>query len=269
MARLSFALPAFLICAAALAGDAVVIQPAKAEKTTETRTVPLAAGSTFKAGNINGHVFVSAWDRNEVSFTGAFKPSSKGEQVKVTLESTAKGLEIHCEYPKHQNAGSHYHAPEVDLDLKVPQRVLASISTVNGDVSLEGTMGQATVSTVNGGVSAKNLEEGLKAESVNGALTLSHVLGALDASTVNGDIEARDLDGKGGGIRAESVNGSVHLTLGAAKGRVQASTTNGEVDFHAAGATDATIKRHKVSALLPGSEQSIHAETLNGGITID
>ncbi len=269
MTRLGLALPALLLCASAFAGDVVVIQPVRAEKTTETRSVPLAAGSTLKASNVNGFVHAQAWDKDEVAFTGAFRPSSKGEQVKVVLESTAKGLEIRCEYPKHHDHEGHYKSAAVDVEIKVPRRLLATLSSVNGDVSLEGTEGKASLETVNGAVNAAKLSEALKAETVNGAITVDHVLGALDLNTVNGDIDAKDLDGKGGGIKAETVNGAVRLSLGAAKGRVRASSMNGDVDFHAAGAQDAQVKRHKVTALLPGSEQSIHAETLNGGITID
>ena len=64
-----------------------MIQPAKAERTTETRTLPLASGSTLKVKNVNGFVRVEAWDRDEVQFTGEFKPSSKDEQVKVVVEA--------------------------------------------------------------------------------------------------------------------------------------------------------------------------------------
>jgi hypothetical protein len=269
MARLGFALPALVLTVAAFAGEPIVIQPAKAEKTTETRTAPLAAGSKLKAENINGFVHAQAWDRDEVAFTGAFKPSSTGEQVKVVLESTSKGLEIRCEYPKHHGTVGTYRGPAVDVDLKVPRRLLASLSSVNGDVSLEGTEGKASLSTVNGSVKASGLSDALKAETVNGGISLDHVMGALELNTVNGDIEAKDLDGKGGGIKAETVNGAVHLTLGSAKGQVEASSMNGEVAFHAAGAQEASIKRHRVTAKLPGSDQSIHAETLNGAITLD
>lgn len=269
MARFSLAVPAFILCVTAFAGDAVVIQPAKAEKTVETRSLPLAAGSSFKVENVNGHVFVQAWDREEVAFTGAFQPSSRGEQVKVVLQPSAKGLEIRCEYPKHSGGGFAYHGPRVDLDLKVPRSLLADLSTVNGDVSLEGTRGKASLITVNGGVKAQDLPEALKAETVNGGISLDRAAGPLVLTTVNGDIEAKALDGNGGGIKAETVNGSVHLVLGAAKGQVKAESMNGTVTFRAAGAQEVQAKRHRVSATLPGSDQRIHIETLNGGITVE
>lgn len=264
-----FALPVLLVCLPAAAAEPVVIQPAPGQAATETRAVPLASGSTFTVENVNGRVSVQAWDQDQLSFTGAFKPSSKGEQVKVTLKPTRQGLEIRCEYPKHHDDGASYRGPKLDLDLKVPRRILAELSTVNGDITLTGTDGQASLTTVNGRVTAQDLPKGLKAESVNGEIKVARAAGALDLHTVNGDIEASDLDGQGGGIQAQTVNGSVRLRLGAAKGRVSASSLNGQIAFRAAGAQDVEIKRHSAAALLPGSGQAIHAETLNGGITIE
>ena len=263
------ALPALVLCLSAAAAEPVVIQPAPGQAATETRSVPLASGSTFRVENVNGRVNVQAWDKEELSFTGAFKPSSKGEQVKVVLKPTAKGLEVRCEYPKHEDDGSSYRGPKLDLDLKVPRSLLADLSSVNGDVTLAGTRGQASLTTVNGRVTAQDLPAGLKAESVNGGISVDRVAGALDLNTVNGDIEAKDLDGQGGGIKAQTVNGAVHFVLGAAKGHVSASSMNGGVSLHAAGAQEVEVKRHSASALLPGSGQAIEAETLNGGITIE
>ena len=102
---LSRPLAALVLALAPLAAQPILIQPAKAEKATETRTVPLAADSSLKVKNINGHVRVEAWDRNEVQFTGEFKPSSEGEQVKVVLEPSSGGLEVRGEYPKHDGRG--------------------------------------------------------------------------------------------------------------------------------------------------------------------
>ena len=89
-------LAALVICLAPIVALAQTetIQPAKAERTTETRTLPLKSGSTLSVQNVNGAVTVEAWDREEIEFRGEFKPSSRDEHVKVVLDRTAKGLEI-------------------------------------------------------------------------------------------------------------------------------------------------------------------------------
>jgi len=261
------AVAALLICGP-LAAQSLVIQPAKAEKTTETRTLPLASGSNLKVKNVNGFIRVEAWDREEVQFTGEFKPSSKDEQVKVVVEGTKGSLEIRGEYPKHTGWGS-YSGPQCQMTLKVPRRVASTLETVNGEISLSGTQGKAVASTVNGNIRAAGVEESLKAETVNGSIQIEQVKGGLSLQTVNGSIKGSALDGHGSGIKAETVNGSIHLQMAGMKGHLRANTVNGGISFNAKGAEQVEVKKHRVTAVFPGSDQAIRIETVNGAITLD
>lgn len=253
----------------AFSAEPIVIQPTKAEKVTEVRNVPLASGSTLRVKNVNGHIRVVAWDKDQVEFTGEFKPSSKDEQVKVVIESTSKGLEIRGEYPKHSSHFGFYRGPECQMDLKVPRKVMPSLDTVNGEVRLMGTQGAAEIHSVNGQIIAQNLEDFLKAKTVNGAIALEQVKGGLDLNTVNGSIKGQGLDGQGKGIDASTVNGSISLQMGGIKGRLSASTVNGGLSFKAQGAEQVEIHKRNMSAVFPGSEQRIHLSTVNGGITVE
>lgn len=268
LARPFAAAVAAVILCASLAAQTQVIQPAKAEKTTETRTLPLASGSVLTVKNVNGFIHVEAWDREEVQFTGEFKPSSKDEQVKVVIEATKGSLAIRGEYPKHTGWG-HYSGPQCQMTLKVPRRVAPTLETVNGDVSVSGNLGKANVNTVNGGIRARGLEESLKAETVNGSIQLEQVKGSLSLQTVNGAIKGSGLDGQGKGVKAETVNGSISLQLGGMKGRLKANTVNGGISFNAKGAEQVEVKKHKVTAVFPGSDQEIQIETVNGAITLE
>ncbi len=264
---LAAAVAAVILCAS-LTAQSQVIQPAKAEKTTETRTLPLASGSSLKVKNVNGFIRVEAWDREEVQFTGEFKPSSKDEQVKVVVEASSGAMEIRGEYPKHTGWGS-YQGPQCQMTLKVPRRISPSLETVNGEVSLSGTQGKATLSSVNGGIRATDLQENLKADTVNGSIHLDKVKGGLELQTVNGAIKGSGLDGQGRGIKAETVNGSIQLQLGGLKGRLKANTVNGGITFNAKGAEQVEVKKHRVTAVFPGSDQGIDIGTVNGAITLD
>ncbi len=264
---LAAAFAAAVVCVS-LAAQSQVIQPTKAERTTETRTLPLAAGSTLKVKNINGFIRVEAWDREEVQFTGEFKPSSRDEQVKVVVEAGKGSMEIRGEYPKHSGWGS-YQGPQCQMTLKVPRRVAPTLETVNGEVALGGTQGVAVIQTVNGGVRASDLEDTLKATTVNGTITLDKVRGCLTLQTVNGAIKGSGLDGQGKGIKAETVNGSIHLQVAGVKGRLKASTVHGGISFNAKGAEQIEVKKHRVTALFPGSDQEIDLGTVNGAITLD
>jgi hypothetical protein len=253
---------------APLPAQTQVVQPAKAEKTTETRTVPLAAGSTLKVKNVNGFIHVEAWDREEVQFTGEFKPSSRDEQVKVVIESGKNSLEIRGEYPKHEGWGS-YQGPLCQMTLKVPRRVAPSLQTVNGEVTLSGTQGAANLTTVNGGVRATELADALKVTTVNGAITLTQVHGELVVETVNGAIKGTGLDSQGKRLKASTVNGSIHLQAMGLKGQLKANTLHGDITFNAKGAEQVEVKKHSVTAVFPGGGRGIELETVNGAITLD
>ena len=264
---LAAALSAAVICAS-LAAQSQVIQPAKAEKTTETRTLPLAAGSALTVKNVNGFIRVEAWDREEVQFTGEFKPSSQDEQVKVVIEVGKGSMEIRGEYPKHTGWGS-YNGPQCQMTLKVPSRVSPRLETVNGEVTLSGTQGEARVTSVNGPVRVTGVTDSLKVETVNGGITLDKVRGGLTLETVNGAIKGSELDALGKGIKAETVNGSITLQVAGLKGKLKANTVNGSISFNAKGAEQVEVKKHRVTAVFPGGDQPIDVETVNGSITLN
>lgn len=259
---------AYLLAPALFATDPQVIQPAGAEKAVETRTLPASGLTSLKVVNVNGRIKVVPWDRDEVVFTGEFRPSSKDEQVKVVVTFTATGLEVRGEYPKGFRGLLPYRGPSVEMDLKVPRRLAAQLESVNGSVEVAGLQGDVACETVNGSVRAEDLNGALKAETVNGSIQVRQVAGRVSLHTVNGSIQAKDLDGQGRGLEAETVNGSVTLTLGKASGRLTASSVNGSVAFSAPGAQQVEAKKHKVVATLPGSDQAIKVQTVNGKITV-
>ena len=268
LARPLAAAAAALILSVPLAAQTLVVQPAKAEKTTETRTVPLASGSALKVKNVNGFIRVEAWDREEVQFTGEFKPSSRDEQVKVVIEAGKGSLEIRGEYPKRQD-GAMYRGPQCQMTLKVPRQVAPTLESVNGEVALTGTRGAASLTTVNGGIRATDLGDALKAATVNGGITLAQVRGALNLQTVNGAIKGSGLEGQGKGLKATTVNGSIHLQTTGLKGRLTAHTLNGGITFNAKGAEQVEVKKRSVTALFPGGGEDLELDTVNGGITLD
>lgn len=267
------ALVRFLALAAAafvagtiLTAQSLVIQPVRAERTTETRILPLAAGSSLRVTNVNGFIRVEAWDRNEVQFTGEFRPSSKDEQVKVVVEGGKGSLEIRGEYPKHSGWGS-YRGPECQMTLKVPRRVLPALETVNGEVVIQGVEGTAAAETVNGQVRALDLGDGLRAKTVNGSIHLERVKGRLALKTVNGSIQGRALEVQG--VKASTVNGGIRFQSTGLQGRLLATTVNGDISFNAKGAEQVEIKKRRVSARFPGSDQAIELDTVNGAIQLD
>jgi hypothetical protein len=257
-----------LVLCVTLAGQSLVIQPAQAERVTETRTLPLSAGAVLKVSNTNGFIHVEGWDREEVQFTGEFKPSSRNEQVKVVIEAQTGALEIRGEGPK-PTAGDAYRSPVCRMTLRVPRRISPTLDVVNGEITLKDTLGPAVLSSVNGAIHAENLADAVKASTVNGAIYLDQVKGGLTLRTVNGAIHATGLDGQGKGIKAETVNGGIRLQMEGVKGHLKASAQNGGITFSARGAEQVERKQQRLSAVLPGSDQAIELATVNGAIHLD
>jgi hypothetical protein len=53
------------------------------------------------------------------------------------------------------------------------------------------------------------------------------------------------------------------------KGRLRASTVNGGIAFSAKGAEQVEVKKRRVTATFPGSDQGIELNTVNGSITLE
>ena len=234
---------AALILVAPLAAQTMVIQPAPGARVTETRTLPLAAGAPLRVHNVNGHIRVTGWDRNEVEFTGAFTPGKHGDQVKVVLEPKGGGLAIQGVYPNGESDSR-----SCDMDLKVPRTALASLENVNGDVTLSGVAGKAECRTVNGGIDLDRLQ------------------GAVRAQTVNGGIKGRGL---GSQISAKTVNGGISLSTRGLRGRLEASTVNGELSLKGENAKDVHLSKHHFEATFGEGGEPMRLETVNGDITLD
>jgi len=257
-----------VLAATVLGAQTFVLQPTQAATVTESHSVALANGSNLTIKNTNGRIKVDTWDRPEVAFTGQFKPSSKDEQVKVVFESSAKGLEIRGEYPKHQSGWDGYRGAVCEMELKVPRNVLARIDTVNGRITLTGLEAKADCQTVNGAIEAQDLNHGLTAETVNGGISLDNVRGAIKASTTNGGISGKGLDGMGQGIELSTVNGGLNVTMAKLEGSFRATTVNGRVSVNTKGADQVTTTKQQVEATFPGSKQTIRMSTVNGSLVV-
>ncbi|HJV39923.1 MAG TPA: hypothetical protein VJ528_13870, partial [Geothrix sp.] len=85
----------------------------------------------------------------------------------------------------------------------------------------------------------------------------------------NGTIKGTGLDGLGRGVKAETVNGTIHLQIAGLKGHLTATTLNGGITFKAKGAEQVEVAKRRVTATFPGGDQDIHLSTVNGAITLD
>ena len=190
--------------------------------------------------NAAGSIHVVGSDKNEVVVTGSLGARAEG----LLFEGGAHRTEISVE-----TAGSP-HGVKSDLTIQVPAGSRLEIEgfasairiegvngpvqaeTVNGSIVMTGGSKEVNLQSVNGSVEVTSPATRVHAEAVNGAVTVRDASGEVDASTVNGTLTVvggsfthAQLEtvsgrivfegalGKGGSLSAETVSGSVDLTL--------------------------------------------------------
>jgi len=244
-------LPALLLLGIGFAIPATTL----AENVEESfhQTLALSSNGIVSLQNVNGSVRFSTWDRNEVQVDAVKHGKRKSDLDAVKIETEAKpgGLRIETKYPKF-NWGPKNSA-WVEYEIKVPVDArLNDVVTVNGDIKVDGVHGQVRAATVNGRINLNGLRADAHLESVNGPL-----------EAVYDKFESVE------SLSAKSVNGGIRLSLPvSADAEVTANTLNGSIQADPM----LTVQRHVVGTKVQGNlgkgGGSIHAETVNGSISI-
>ncbi|HJV23370.1 MAG TPA: hypothetical protein VJ570_11770 [Holophagaceae bacterium] len=249
---------------------------------TETRTEALKAGSVLKVHGFNGGIKVSTWDKEEIEILADIKERDDNA-IKLDVRRTANGLEVEATRPSH--VGWTWHGSQgVSFTLRVPRRLeghyrtsngrieardlvgTQEFTTSNGSMLVEGVKGDVEAQTSNGSVILRSIDGRVRGGSSNGRLTLEGVKGGVDFSTSNASITASDLDGRDQGIELSTSNGSIEVGLGAAKGEIDAKTSNGSVHVDRPGVELVEMGKSWARLRVPGSTQAIRLRSSNGSI---
>lgn len=170
-------------------------QPTRAATQVFDQIYPLQAGGAFSLANVNGGVTVEGWDRQEVEVRAvktALHESEDLDTVHIDVRGDGEQLEVNTRYP--QGIGVQV---TVEYQIHVPYRLKwAEVSTVNGDVHVQGVAGAGVLGSVNGNVEAVETDGRFSAKTTNGDVRLQL------KSLANGDP-----------VSLTTVNGSVILSL--------------------------------------------------------
>jgi hypothetical protein len=139
----------------------------------------------------------------------------------------------------------------VRFTVKLPRGVRLDVSTVNGQLAIEGAT------------------SAVQATTLNGRVVLHATTGPTRVSTVNGSVEAR-LDGlKGGDVEIETVNGSVTAIVPARLNAVlDAETVNGRVESSLPVQMTGKISPRRVHGTIGTGGPRLKLNTVNGSITV-
>jgi len=224
---------------------------------TETYSFELNQNGRISLSNINGDVRISGGSGSAVEITADKRADDEDDLAKLTIKVKAEPDSIRVEtvHGKSESRWFGSDSGEVTYTLKVPAYAnLDTISTVNGDVLVEGVSGTVSV------------------ESVNGELDLRNLAGDVDLETTNGGIEASfDLLEGSQRVSADTVNGRITLYLPAnASARLSAETLNGGINAEDFGldVDSGGFVGKDLNGNIGSGEARIDLDTVNGGIRV-
>jgi hypothetical protein len=220
---------------------------------TWTRSYAISAGGQFDVSNVNGRIEVTATDDPKIEVKaervarGQTVEAAKENlrRIEIIEEASADRVRIETRHPRMRNGGT-----EVRYFIRVPRNVRVRVTTVNGEVDVDGVT-RAVMNTVNGQINGRRLEGGAEAETVNGQVHL----------------EFASLEDN---LKVETVNGGVEIEVpSSAKADVSARWTNGGISVNGLALETLEKERRRLTGRLNGGGARIDIETTNGGITIN
>lgn len=216
----------------------------------ETREYTLrSTGNLTVSSSPNGGVAIRVWNRSDVRVIAKIQthaPSiDEARSIAGELSITASPGEIRTDGPRFRDRRGW----AVSYEIWAPAATGATLSTVNGGLSVEGLTGDLRLQTTNGGI------------------TLAAVSGAVHARSTNGGIEVEIARG-GKVVDLETTNGGIQVMVPDGVGaEINAMTTNGGIDFEFPVQVQGRIRRN-LTATIGGGGPTYRVKTTNGGISI-
>jgi hypothetical protein len=227
--------------------------------------------------------------------------------IEVTVEATAKGIEVHTIPPANRrNFSSNVH-----IEARVPQSFNVVVHSAGGTVELEDLKGTFKGSTLGGEIRLRNLEGEAhletnggsievtqstlsgKVSTLGGDVDLIDVLGSLQGTTLGGKVNRRgksdahsagngtepvSMSSMGGDLTVEdapngadvhTMGGNIHIHSVAKY--VKARTMGGDIQIdNASGEVKATTMGGNVQVTISGAsaERSISLQSMSGELTL-
>jgi Putative adhesin len=219
----------------------------------ESRDERLANSSTNHINpGANGSIKVHGWANSDVLVRACIQAAAPSDAEarsiasQVTIARGAGMIE-----PSGPSTGDRLYWG-VSYEVWVPNAANLDMEANNGSIAVAGVAGQ------------------IRFHTQNGSVHLTEVAGDVDGSTVNGSLTI-DLVGsgwKGNGLRAETTNGSVRLSIPQNfSAQVQASTVNGRLNVDFPVTVSGEIGK-TMSFQLGSGGALVEAKTVNGSVTI-
>jgi DUF4097 and DUF4098 domain-containing protein YvlB len=246
----------------------------------EKQIIELEPGASITIQNVSGHIDVRGWDEDHVQViaTKRIKARSREEaeewakKVDIIIEKNDLELFIEAKRPKDWTESLESLFKEifqqkpsvrVDFEIHTPREVQLEISSVSGDISAKGIVGETNVSVVSGDMEIAEIGSNVTIDAVSGDMVFKDIEGNLDIDAVSGDTKITRIGGKvyvdvtSGDVIAEGVQGDVYID--GTSGDVSAKDIFGDVNID--------VTSGDIYVLQKGGELRI--DTSSGDVTVE
>ena len=119
------------------------------------------------------------------------------------------------------------HDGSLDYRLSVPAWMDLELSTLDGDITVEGSEGRVNATSVEGNIRVRGGREFVSVHSTEGEVDISQVTGRLEVNSIEGDVTITDVDGA---ILVEAVDGGISMER-IKSSDVEANTVDGDISY--------------------------------------
>ena len=250
------------------------------------KTVPLAAGRSFRIESSNGSLNIHTQPKGEVAIRASLRCSADTaaeaksfcERIQIGVQESATGVSVRTEYPSernHRNLGF-----QVDYDITMPDtspldvrnrfgsvsvvnvHAPGSINNANGRVSLSGGKGRQEIEDAFGEVEVRGNDGDVSVRNGNSVVTATDITGTVDISNRFGAVRVTNA---GRGVTIRSNNSGVEVQN--AGGPVVIDNSFGAVTVMDT-KSDATVRNQNGGILARGITGTADLHTTFGQVTV-
>ena len=244
----------------------------------EQRSFTVGTQPSIIIDTYNGSIAVKATAENQVeavvtkTASGPNQKAAVADLNNVTVDYVQEGetVRITAQRTGPKTLGS----SGASVELTVPQRAVLSLTTRNGTITTEGTLGDIMARSTNGNLDVHKAAGKLDLETSNGSVTIDAALASVVAQTSNGNVRFSGSLVKGSHA-LETSNGGVQVMLTpSAQFQFDARTSNGTVtnrfpELHAASGKAGSNRLAGLVGSAASADVDLKLETHNGNISIE
>ncbi len=215
------------------------------------KSYTLNSGGQIKIGNISGDIIMTGYDGNAILVT-ATKEGQDRDKIDVEDLSSGNRVDVRVRYPKNCNCNA-----SINFKVQVPRSLsydFEGISSVSGEVEIQGVTGSVHASSVSGQVRVKDVSGSVNATSVSGSV----------------EVEIQKLSGNND-MKFSSVSGSVNVRLpGNIDADVDMSTMSGSLktDFPLEVQKEKYGPRNSAKGRLGDGSRRLRMSSVSGSLTL-